>query len=104
MLSPSTDAFNTGTARRASTTALTMNDRYVSFAPARSYSAFFASRTCATRPKFTSNTEWTWADVRRLRIMCSAIFLRMTDIGTDVPARPADPAPGDAGGREGAGA
>ena len=30
-----------GTARSASTTALVMNDMYVSFAPARSYSAFF---------------------------------------------------------------
>ena len=38
----------------------------MSLAPARSYSAFFASRICATREKFTSNTECTCADVRRL--------------------------------------
>ena len=82
MVSPSTDAFTTGTARSALTTAFKMNDRYVSFAPARSYSAFFASRTCATRPKFTSKTECTCAEVRRLAIMCSAIRFRITDIGT----------------------
>ena len=50
--------------------------------PARSYSAFFCSRSCATRAKFTSNTECTWADVRRLSTMCSAIFFRITPIGT----------------------
>ena len=34
MLSPSIDALTTGCRRSASTTALTMNDMYVSFAPA----------------------------------------------------------------------
>ena len=51
-------------------------------APARSYSAFFASRSFDTREKSTSNTEWTCADVRRLAIMCSAILRRMIVIGT----------------------
>ena len=88
MLSPSIEAFTTGTARSASTTALMMNERYVSFAPARWYSAPLASRICATRVKFTSNTECTWADVRRLVIMCSAIFLRITDIGCTWPGTP----------------
>ena len=69
-----------GTARSASTTALMMNDMYVSFAPARSNSAFFFPRICATREKLTSNTECTCADVRRLSIMCSAMRLRITDI------------------------
>src|SRR3984893_16575232 len=65
-----------------------MNERKVSLAPASSYSAFFAWRSCATRVKFTSNTECTWADVRRLMIMCSAIFLRITDIGCTWPGTP----------------
>ena len=69
--------------------ALRMNDRYVSLAPARSYSAFFACRTLSTRWKFTSNTVWTCAEVRRLATMCSAIFRRITDIGTVCPASPA---------------
>ncbi len=30
--------------------------------------------------KLTWKTEYTCADVRRLRIMCSAIFFRITDI------------------------
>src|ERR1700730_5003586 len=65
-----------------------MNERKVSLAPASSYSAFFASRIWATRVKFTSNTECTWADVRRLMIMCSAIFLRITDMGCTWPGTP----------------
>src|SRR5436190_13036928 len=97
MFSPSTDALTTGTARSASTVALRMNDRYVSFAPARSYSAFLASRICATRWKLTSNTECTCADVRRLTIMCSAIFLRIVDIGALWPARAAAGFGGGAG-------
>ena len=43
------DALRTGTARRASTTAFVMKDMNVSFAPARSYAAFFCSRSCQTR-------------------------------------------------------
>ena len=46
MLSPSIDALTIGNARSASTTALAMNAVKVSFAPARSYSAFFFSRIC----------------------------------------------------------
>ena len=82
MLSPSIDALMTGTARIASTTALRMNERNVSFAPAASNSAFFASRIFATREKLTSKTECTCADVRRLMTMCSAILFRITDILT----------------------
>ena len=52
--------------RSASTTALAMNDRNVSFTPARSYSAFFACAQPSTRVKSISNTECTCADVRRL--------------------------------------
>jgi hypothetical protein len=47
MLSPSIDELSTGNSTSASATALTMNARYVSFRPARSYSAFFASRIFA---------------------------------------------------------
>ena len=66
-----------------------MNAVNVSFAPAASYSAFFFSRSAATRAKFTSYTEYTCGDVCALSTMCSAIFLRMTLIGTtlDVLAR-----------------
>ena len=80
-----------------------MNDRYVSLAPARSYSAFFASRICATREKFTSNTECTCADVRRLSTMCSAIRLRID--GHRLRLTPGNPAARQAvkerGGRRG---
>ena len=65
-----------------------MNARYVSFAPARSNSAFWACRAAATRVKSTSNTECTCADVRRLYIMCSAILRRITDIGCTSTASP----------------
>ena len=44
--------------------------------------AFFFSRSCASRPKFTSYTEYTCGDVCALSTMCSAIFLRMIVIGT----------------------
>src|ERR1700730_3991148 len=78
-----------------------MNEIYVSFAPASSYSVFFACRICATRVKFTSNTECTWADVRRLMIMCSAIFLRITDIGCTWPGTPLPRGGGPGVGRDG---
>ena len=42
--------------------------------------------------KFTSNTVCTCAEVRRLSTMCSAIFFRITDIGsTRSPASPSCP-------------
>jgi len=52
----------------------------VTLTPARSNSAFFASRIFAIREKFTSKTEWTCAEVRRLTTMCSAMRLRIGDI------------------------
>src|SRR3989442_8300748 len=75
------EALMTGWRRSASTTVFAMNAMNVNLAPRRSYSAFFAWRIFSTVEKFTWNTEWTCADVRRLRTMCSAIFLRITDIG-----------------------
>src|SRR5438034_76031 len=83
--SMTTGRFSTFPIPRMATCGWLMIGRYVSFAQARSYSAFFSSRTWATRQKLISKTEWTCADVRRLSTMCSAIFLRMTDIGTTLP-------------------
>ena len=40
------------------------------------------SRSALTRPKFTSYTEYTCGEVCALSTMCSAIFLRITLIGT----------------------
>ena len=81
MLSPSTEALTTGTARSASTTAFRMKERKVSLAPARFVLRLLGfSRIFATREKLTSNTECTCADVRRLMTMCSAIRFRITDI------------------------
>ena len=47
-----------------------------------SYSAFFFLRISSIRPKSTSYAEYTCGDVRRLITMWSAIFLRITPIGS----------------------
>ena len=68
-----------------------MNGRYVQLDAQALISAFFASLIFVTLEKSTSNTECTWAEVRRLAIMCSAILLRMTVIGTISTASPGSP-------------
>ncbi len=55
---------------------------HVNFTPWAAYACLLRSRIAAALEKSTSYTECTWADVRRLNTMCSAIFLRITDIGT----------------------
>ena len=83
MLSPSIEAFTSGNVFSASTAAFTMNGVGVSFTPWRSWKAlWFSSRRRITRLMSTSKTVVTWAEVRRLMTMCSAIFLRMGLIGT----------------------
>src|SRR5262245_37593951 len=82
MLSPSIEALVNGNARIASTVALAMSAVNDSLAPLRSYSAFFLSRSCESRWKSTSYTEYTCGEVCALITMCSAIFLRMIVIGT----------------------
>ena len=84
MLSPSSEAVERrATPRSASATALAMNGEVRQLGARRARTRPSSPRaTCATRVKLTSNTECTCADVRRLSTMCSAIFLRMTAIGT----------------------
>jgi hypothetical protein len=47
-----------------------------------------AARNAATRPKLTSYTEYTCGEVCALSTMCSAIFRRITLIGTTFTVSP----------------
>src|SRR5438132_9245385 len=82
MLSPSTLAFSTGKAARASIVAFTMNGRYVSLTPRCSNEWRCSARRRSTRLMSISNTVVTWAEVRFETTMCSAVFFRIGDIGT----------------------
>src|SRR5258708_13717037 len=83
MLVPSMEALTTGKARRASAAARVTNERYVSEKPWRAWnSALARSRARATLVMSTRWTVVTWAEVRLLMIMCSAIRWRMVDIGS----------------------
>ncbi len=73
-----------GKSRRARAAASITNGRMLTFTPAASYWAFRALRRASTCPQSTRNTECAWADVRRLAIMCSAIFRRIAVIGSTV--------------------
>ncbi len=73
----------TGNALSASTAARTRSGVTVSRTPLRSSKTCrFAARSCIVRCMSTSNTVVTCAEVRRDRIMCSAIRLRIVVIGT----------------------
>ncbi len=60
-------------------------------------------RSSSTRVMSISKTVETWAEVRFDRIMCSAVFLRIGDIGT-TSTRPVGAGPGIAGGGAAGGA
>ena len=86
MLSPSTDAFTIGQSRIPASTACAKKGMNVSFAPLRfSQSARSRSRSFTMRVILISKIECTCALVRFDATMCSAIFLRMVDIGTRSP-------------------
>src|SRR5258708_6218817 len=83
MLVPSMEALTMGYARRASAAARVTNDRYVSEKPLRAWnSALARSRARATLVMSTRWTVVTWAEVRLLRSMCSAMRWRMVDMGS----------------------
>ena len=86
MLSPSTDELTMGHLRRPCTTARAKNGVKVSLLPvACSNLPFIFSRSLTMRVTSTSKTPCTCALVRFDMIMCSAIFLRMVDMGTSSP-------------------
>src|SRR5664280_3929976 len=86
MFSPSTDELMMGHWRMPCTTARAKNGVKVSLLPvACSKFVFIFSRNFTMRVTSTSKTPCTCALVRFDSTMCSAIFLRMTDMGTTSP-------------------
>ena len=108
MLSPSTDALTTGTALQRVDDRLD-DERQVGELRARALvlGLLRLANPARRARSSTSNTECTCADVRRLSTMCSAIFLRITDIGYSTAiagARTRGGATGTAGAAAAAGA
>src|SRR5574340_949683 len=103
MLSPSTLAFRTGNALRASTAAFRMKGIQVRRTPRSWYDAPWVVRSWATQVKSISKTVETCAEVRLDSSMCSAVLRRIGVIGTTSRRDPAAAVGGDAGGRGRAG-
>src|SRR5207247_6321435 len=82
MVSPSSEEFTIGKRFRAVAAAWTKKGVTVSLTPERSNSACCFSFALRMREQSTSNNVVTWADVRRLMTMCSAIAFRMAVRGT----------------------
>src|SRR4029450_7749655 len=97
-------AFSTGYAASASTTAFSTNGTYVSRTPRSSNEALCLWRRWSIREKSISNTVETWAEMRLESTMCSAVFLRIGDLGTIWTRGPATGAGAAGAGGAGAGA
>src|SRR5262245_5233815 len=101
MVSPSMLALRTGKALSASTVALMTNGMYVSRMPLRSsYRTRCAWRSWSTRVMSISKTVVTWAEVRFESTMCSAVFLRIGDMGTISTREPGPEGAGPAAGAD----